>query len=178
MSDNIFEIIKAIFMAGIPTAILTFIMIFYAIKRGYIEINEAVDSLKKRKKQAKKDKEEFKVNPVHQKWLYFGGGYYGLMALGTYIHVEALEVINFFGNYSSFSNILDQMSINAVIHLIIESFMNLIPAFTWFLYWPDLIVMHNGWYWLLASYIGYQLGAFSARWYFKRNKKFNENKSI
>lgn len=158
-------------MAGIPSAVLAFMMVFYAIKRGYIEIDETVQSLKQRKKQAKKDDSEFNVNPVHQKWLYFGGGYYGLMALGTYIHVELLEIIDFFGNYSSFSNLIDQMTFKAVIHFVIESFLNIIPAFTWFLYWPKLIVMHNGWYWLLSSYLGYQLGGYVARWYTKRNNE-------
>lgn len=175
MSDNILEILKAIFIAGTPTTVLAFMMVFYAIKRGYIEIDETVESLKKRKKQAKKDKAEFKVNPVHQKWLYFGGGYYGLMALGTYVHVEILEVIDFFSNYSSLANLIDQISFKALIHLIIESFMNIIPAFTWFLYWPKQIVMQNGWYWLLASYLGYQAGGYIARWYFNRKQQMTEN---
>ena len=171
MSENLFEIIKAIFMAGLPSAALAFMMVFYAIKRGYIEIDEAVESLKKRRKQARKDDSEFKVNPIHQKWLYFGGGYYGLMALATYIHVETIEVIDFFANYSSFANLIDQLTFSALIHLVIESFLNIIPAFTWFLYWPKLIVMHNGWYWLLASYLGYQLGGYVARWYSNRNNE-------
>jgi hypothetical protein len=168
------EIIKAILLAGLPTAALAYLMVFYAIKRGYIKTDETVELLKKRKKQAKKDDTEFKVNPVHQKWLYFGGGYYGLMALGTYAHVELLEIIEFFGNYRSFSNFIDQLTINALIHLIVESFMNLIPAFTWFLYWPKIIVMVNGWYWLLASYLGYKLGGYVARWYSKRNADLPE----
>lgn len=177
MSENILEIIKAIFIAGLPTSALAFMMVFYAIKRGYIEIDETVKSLKIRKKQAKKEEAEFIVNPVHRKWLYFGGGYYGLMALGTYVHVEILEVIDFFGNYTSFSNLIDQVTFSALIHLIIESFMNIIPAFAWFLYWPELIVMHNGWYWLLTSYFGYQVGGYVARWYSKRKQQTTESES-
>ncbi len=169
MSEDMLEIIKAIFLAGLPTAVVAFVMVFYAIKRGYIDIDESVESLKKRKKQAKKDDTEFEVNPVHQKWLYFGGGYYGLMALATYAHVELIEIVDFFGNYTSFSHFIDQLTFNALIHLIVESFMNIIPAFTWFLYWPKIIVMDTGWYWLLASYGGYQTGGSAARWYTNRN---------
>ena len=170
MSEGILEIVKAIFLAGLSTAGVAFLLVFYAIKRGYIDLDESVESLKKRKKQAKKDDTEFEVNPVHQKWLYFGGGYYGLMALGTYAHVEILEIADFFGNYTSFSNFIDQLTFNALVHLIIESFLNIIPAFTWFLYWPKIIVMDNGWYWLIVSYCGYQLGGYAARRYTNRRQ--------
>ena len=159
------EFIRILFFAALPTFAISFAMVFFAIKRGYLASDESVEELKKRKKKAKKDKTEFKVNPVHSKWLYFGGGYYGLMALTTYAHVEILEVHNFFADYSSFSALIEQISVGAIIRLIIDSFMNLIPAFTWFLYWPKIIAMQAGWFWLGASYAGYYLGELLGRQY-------------
>ena len=162
------EIIRAIFIGAIPTLIITFAMVFFALRRGYIETGESLASLKKKRKQAKKEKQDFKVNPIHSKWLYFGGGYYGLMALSTYIHVEFIEVYDFFAAYTSFADLLDKISFGALIKLVIESFLNLIPAFTWFLYWPKVIIMHNGWYWLAASYGGYYVGEILGRYFIER----------
>ncbi len=169
MSEDIIELLKAMIMAGIPIAIISFALIYLAIQRSYISAEEDFNSLKKKKKQAKKDKEDFKINPVHQKWLYFGGGYYGLMAFTTYIHVEVLEIIDFFSAYTTFSHFVDQITFAAFIGLIVDSFLNLIPAFTWFLYWPKVIAMDQGWYWLLMSYLGYQLGNYVAKWYANKN---------
>ncbi len=168
------EIFRIIFMAALPTFLISFLMVFFAIKKGYVTLDESVDELSKRKKQAKKDKTEFKVNPVHSKWLFFGGGYYGLMALATYAHVEFLEIYDFFRDFSTIANFIEQISVGAVIRLIIDSFMNLIPAFTWFLYWPKIIVMQQGWYWLAASYAGYHLGSFMANWHIARKIKLSE----
>ncbi|MFT6732749.1 MAG: hypothetical protein ACJAS9_000931 [Polaribacter sp.] len=172
-SNQNVEVIRAIFFAGLPTAVITFLMVFFAIKRGYVELGEDLDELKKRKKQAKISKTEFKVNLVHSKWLYFGGGYYGLMALTTYAHVEFMEIYDFFGNFSSIANFIDKISFGAFIRLIIDSFMNLIPAFTWFLYWPKIIVMHSGWYWLGASYVGYHIGSYLGNWFMTRENTSN-----
>ena len=173
MEINNLEILRALFIAGIPTAIVAYLMVFFAIKRGYVELGEDLVELKKRKKQAKKDKAEFKVNPVHSKWLYFGGGYYGLMALSTYAHVEFMEVYEFFLNFSSIANFIDQISFGAIVGLIIDSFLNLIPAFTWFLYWPKIFIMHQGWYWLGASYAGYHFGSYLANWFITRENENN-----
>lgn len=167
------EIIRAIFFAGLPTLMITAIMVFFAFKRGYINSDESVAQLKVKRKQAKKDKTEFKVNFVHNKWLYFGGGYYGLMALTTYAHVEFMEVYEFFRNFSSITNFIDQITFGAIIKLIIDSFLNLIPAFTWFLYWPKIFVMHQGWYWLGASYVGYHIGSYFINWFITRENTSN-----
>ncbi len=163
LSGLILELIKVLLFAVLPVAVISFCLVFLAIKRGYINPEESVESLNKKRKQAKKNKAEFKVNPIHNKWLYFGGGYYGLMAFTTFMHVEILEIYNFLAGFISFSALLDQISVAGIISLIIDSFMNIIPAFTWFLYWPDFIDMQHGWYWLGGSYAGYYIGEIVAR---------------
>ena len=169
------EILKVIFIAGIGTATITYFMVFLAIKRGYLDIEEDVEELRKRRKQAKKDKATFTINPVHNKWLYFGGGYYGLMALTTYVHAEFFEVYDFFSNFTSFSDFIEKISISAIIHLVIESFLNLIHAFLWFFYWPKVFVMQNGWIWLCGSYAGYYIGKYLAH-KFDIESQFNKKK--
>jgi hypothetical protein len=41
--------------------------------------------------------------------------------------------------------------------------MNLVSAFVWFQYWDEHIDMQNGWYWLVAAYLGYVSGTHLAK---------------
>lgn len=153
--------------AGLPLLVISFLLIAWAIKKNYAL--PETDELDEQELETEKDSQE--VNPFYKKWLFFGGGFYGLMAFITYIHVEALEIYGFFSQYTSLSALIDQISVSALISLLVESFLNLIPAFTWFLYWPKQVTMENGWHWLLAAYIGYQMGAFLAKRYFRPVKQ-------
>jgi hypothetical protein len=162
------EIIKAIFIAGLPVGLVGFGLVLWSIKNKYIGIDDDLNTLKQRKIDSDDKESEFKLNPIHQKWLFFGGGYYGTLAFITYVHLEALEVIEFFDQYTSFSNLVEQITFGALIRLLVESFLNLIPAFVWFTYWPDVFTINNGWYWLIASYIGFEAGRYLAKKYAKR----------
>ena len=168
------EILKAVFIAGIPVGIIGFSLVLWSIKNNYISAQDDLEILKEKKKQSDDKESDFKLNPIHQKWLFFGGGYYGTMAFIAYIHIEIFEVVGFFANYTSFSNLIDQISISAIIGLIIESFLNIIPAFVWFNYWPDVFAIGNGWYWIIASYIGFESGSYLAKYYATRKLKIEE----
>ena len=69
----------------------------------------------------------------------------------------------------NWSQILSSISLKLLLDLVIESILNLVDAFIWFRYWPDEINMKNPWYWLIAAYSGYLLGA---RWAEKYPIKF------
>ena len=162
------ELVKAIFIGGLPIALIGFTLVYWSIKNQYISADDHTELLKEKKNQSDDKQSDFRLNPIHQKWLFFGGGYYGTMAFATYLYIEMLEVFDFFTSYTSFQHLIDQITVSAVFGLIIESFLNIIPAFIWFTYWPDLISIQNGWYWLLASYAGYHLGSHGAKLYAKQ----------
>ena len=159
------EILKAIVIAGLPVGLFGFGLVLWSIKKNYLSSEDDLSVLKEKKKQSDDKESNFKLNPIHQKWLFFGGGYYGTMAFITYIHIEVIEVAEFLANYTSFANLVDQITFGAVISLVIESFLNIIPAFVWFSYWPDVFDIANGWYWLIASYLGFELGSYLAKRY-------------
>jgi hypothetical protein len=162
-------ILEAAIYAGLPLVVVSFLMVSWAIKKQYMTADDEIKILKEKAKL--KDEQEPRYNPVHKKWLYFGGGYFGLMAMVTYLYLEVKEVIDFIGNYESFSHLMDQVTIGAFIKLVIDSFLNLIPAFTWFIYWPKEVEIVNGWYWLVASYIGYHVGNSLAKQFAIRTHK-------
>ena len=103
-----------------------------------------------------------KLDPVLDKWFSFGGGFYGIVALYTWILAEWNEVWNFM---SALPGIVLSFNVGAlislVINLFIESLMNFITAISWPVYW--LQEAGNPWIWIGVAYGGYWLGIKAAR---------------
>ena len=124
------------------------------------------------KKQYKSEKKgfDFRKSPsqhVIDKWLYFGGGFYGLMAFVTYMYIEVGQIISFFGRLFSLnlSQLFSSISINMLVNLFIDAIMNLVDAFVWFNFWMKEIEMMNGWVWLVCTYLAYLAGVKTAQHY-------------
>lgn len=100
-----------------------------------------------------------KLNPVLNKWLSFGGGFYGIVGLLTYAVVELGEIAEFFREFESVANFFKYISFNMIIQLFIEGLMNFIVAIAWPIYWLDMIAGEFIWIWFLIAYGAYWLGA-------------------
>jgi hypothetical protein len=103
-----------------------------------------------------------KLDPVLEKWFSFGGGFYGLVALYTWLVIEWNEV---WGFLSDLPGIVFSVDLGALIGLVvgffIESLMNFITAIAWPIYWLD--VAGNPWVWIAVAYGGYWLGIKAAQ---------------
>lgn len=166
------DALRAMLVAGLPMFALSFAMVWWALHRGRLdgnsfkELQKSIEAVGKQRK--KKDKPE-KMDPAMEKWFRFGGGFYGLVALYTWLLIEWDELADFFLGLGSvvlsfdFSRLID-----LVINLFVESIMNFVAAIAWPFYW--LGEAHNPWVWLLLAYGGYWLGiqaaqqAFGKRW--------------
>lgn len=99
------------------------------------------------------------------KWLSFGGGFYGLVAVLTYIIVEAQEIFDLLSMPSGSEGIFSGISIGMLINFFIDSLMNFITAISWPVYW-----MNTGnapfWQWFLAAYGGYFVGKTLVKTYY------------
>jgi hypothetical protein len=165
----VIEAIRASLYAGIPILIITYLLVSRAIVSNRLDdfsdtksFNLAMKNMSKQYKADKKNNDvSSKNNKVLNKWLYFGGGFYGLMALITYFYIEIGEIFDFIGKLFqlNLSQLLSQVSINLLVDMLINAIRNLVDAFVWFNYWDGKIVMKNGFYWLIAAYVGYLLGA-------------------
>ncbi len=157
------EALRALLLAGIPIAFLSYYLIHWAFKRGLPVKKDKTDksqesddnNAKNKKKKAKREKTG---NLAYDKWALFGGGYYGIMALATWLHVEILDIYRAFSAFESLSHFLDSISVHFFIGLIIEAITNLITAFVWFTYWDDVIAMDSPLLWLAVSYLAYFAG--------------------
>ena len=142
------------------------------LKAQYKKLSEQAKEAKKKAKEKAKEKKQADApetmeekkpffhkgrggDLLHGKVMFFGGGFYGTMALFTYLIIEVDEITSFFGKIIDLSNWSFNFSINFVIDLIINSVMNIVKAFIWFDTLPDYIRIHEGWIWIIAAYLGY-----------------------
>jgi len=160
-------LIIAIFKAGLPVALATYALIWWALKNQHLDSFVSVAEMEQQIKQQKKDKKSSKKNGtrdskktdmVHGKWLAFGGGFYGVVALLTYAVIELGEIRDFLLQFESISAFFANISFNMLIGLIIDAFMNFILALAWPWYWLGDISGPYIWVWFLVAYGGYWVG--------------------
>jgi hypothetical protein len=157
------DVLKAFLLAFLPIGVLTFGVTYYAYKDGVIHPDDEEDDDWDTAIDDALDEARPSNNYLHQKWLSFGGGYYGLMALLTFCVIEVQQIFDFVTNFPGWQALRDMLNINDLVNFFVDQMMNLVDAFIWFFYWPDRIDMANGWVWLGLSYAGFYLGDRLAR---------------
>ena len=95
---------------------------------------------------------------LHNKAMFFGGGYYGTMALFAYAVIEMDEIFEFLGVVFTPGAWFEYLTFQLIIGFFINTIMNIVGAFTWFITLQNYVSMGNGWIWLGASYVGYLAG--------------------
>ncbi len=151
------ETARAIVVIGLPVAVLTFGLAWWALKNEFLGAKDDVRGLAKEIKALGKrqKKEPQKLNPVHRKWIKLGGGFYGSVGLYTYFLIEWEEVVQFL---KGIPTLVLRLDIGILIGFLLASFANFITAVTWPLYWlghaPEQVV----WLWFLVAYAGYWAG--------------------
>jgi hypothetical protein len=178
MSHYLLIILKPI----IPIGMTSFVLVWWALRQNYLGGAASLDEYerwkkaenrsrkeeKKRRKEAKRnglsedpvdakfeDKSaKKKFDPLHSKWMEFGGGFYGVVAFFTYLLVELGEVRDLLLH---FSDLFRGGLISMVVQFFIESIKNFITAIAWPAYWLRRIP-GDPWLWVIGAYAGYWLG--------------------
>ncbi len=160
---NFLEFLEASLMMGIPMVVLSWTIFAWLYVGGSLDRNAGRKSVgvevKKLKKSFNKKKEGGTANYMAEKWLWFGGGFYGLAALWTFAVIELLDIVRLILSPSTILDAFDNGLVSAVIQLAANQLSNLITAFVWFGYWGDDGIL----VWLAVAYAGYWIGVELAR---------------
>jgi hypothetical protein len=105
----IFEVLRAVFIGGVPVVIFTFLVTQWAFATGRIvrkpgrgERDSQGDRDGDRARQRDPSNRARQMGDlVHSKLMFFGGGYYGTMAALTYMMIECLEIWRFLPRLSN-----------------------------------------------------------------------------
>ena len=160
------EAIRAVFLGAIPVALFTFLILQWSIASGRMskfsgeeKLHHQHRSQAKKSRKSRPKKRSYAVGDLfHSKIISFGGGFYGTMAVLTYILVEALEILQFLQELLDPITWANKLGLDALIDFFVSSLMNLVAAFVWFETLQDYISINNGFIWLGAAYVGYLAG--------------------
>jgi len=177
------ELFRALFLAGIPVAVTSYLLIWWALKNQYLQgvstlkdveghfkgLSKAKSRKRKEEKKRRKQggsavkmetgqRETHKMNPVHNKWLSFGGGFYGVAGLLTYAVVELGEIRDFITQFDGFLSLISDITPGLFIGFVINSIMSFVVAIAWPAYWLSDIRSNYIWMWFVAAYAGYWAG--------------------
>lgn len=70
-------------------------------------------------------------NGFLDKWLAFGGGYYGIVAFVQFIFIELDQIKDFILNWPGLVVFINSLGINTLVTFLIEQFQNFIAAAIW-----------------------------------------------
>jgi hypothetical protein len=154
------EILPAVLKAGLPLGLASYALVWWTLKKNYVGSPVDLDDFRSEVKRLAKDKETKKQgDPVYRKWLAFGGGFYGLVGLLTYVLVELGEIRDFFLQFESISALISGISFDLIIGLMVDALSNFVVAIAWPVYWMNDIDSNNIWVWFAVAYGGYWAGA-------------------
>jgi len=176
------DLIQVFAFASLPVAAVSFLLIYWSIRQGYLSSHgEPLENDKDENTSFNKEVEHMADDfddgklpkkpkgdaqyVIFEKWLTFGGGFYGVVALITYLLVEWDEVVDLFTGGSNIITAITSFDIGFFIRFFIESIMNLVTAFAWPIYWMDRLDGPAFWVWFLAGWFGYEVGSRAARLY-------------
>ncbi len=164
---SISEFLDVFVKLAVPVAGLTFLMVWWALKKGVLKEKGKVRALKAEMKAISKLKADDKpdLNPLHSKWLKFGGGFYGIVAMYTYGLVEWNELRAFVSDLGGAASFIRNLNVGVLISIFIEGLKNFITAISWPLYWMSEFGSNNIWIWMCIAYAAYWFGAKAAQRY-------------
>jgi hypothetical protein len=73
--------------------------------------------------------------------------------------------VQFLIHATGLQSFINLLTFDAILGMVIDSFINMIKALLWFNYWPDVFEMENIAIWFITIYIGYRVGAHLAQRY-------------
>lgn len=160
------EAIQALVFVGLPIGLFTLAMVWWGLHRGHIqntdnfkELEREIESMTKNI-DPEKEKPKLQKNSdfIHKKWTSFGGGFYGIVALFTWLVIEFNEITEMVRNFGGFVKFLQSLNIGLVVNIFIEGLMNFITAIIWPIYWIKHTSTNQTWIWFIAAFAGYWMG--------------------
>lgn len=159
--DIVIEATWALLLVGVPMALFTLVIVWWAMRNGHFLDIKSSKELKRELKAMSKQKVKSAIDNrglINKKWAKFGGGFYGVAAFFTYIVIEATEIVTTVVNFGGLWGFLKQLDIGVILNIFIEALINFIAAMAWPLYWMGRIDTEQTWMWFVAAYAGYWLG--------------------
>jgi hypothetical protein len=154
----IVELFLATFQLGLPVLLFSWWMMSRLYAAGHLSREQPSKELKSNLKSLKKSwkKDGTKAGYLEKRWMKFGGGFYGLTALLTFVWIEASEAVYFIFHFPGLAVLLENGIINLLVDTLVNQIKNFVAAIVWVTYWPT----NNSYIgiWIAVPYASYFTG--------------------
>ena len=178
----VLEFFRALLLAALPVGLASYFLFTWVLRRRQLgtvtSLKEVERAIKRQSKERSQQKKQLKragvasslaegahlsraTGPdlVHNKWLAFGGGFYGVVGLLTYAVVELGDLRDFLLGFESIWALISGFGLDMLVNLFVNAVRNFVVAIAWPAYWLAEIHSSRIWLWLLVAYAGYWGGA-------------------
>ncbi|MCB1645746.1 MAG: hypothetical protein KDI36_09845 [Pseudomonadales bacterium] len=154
------DILTASLFLGLPVMLVSWWVLNKLYDDGKLERSSDSKSVSKGLKSLKRSWKDEKDSAgfLEKRWMKFGGGFYGLTALLTFIWIEITGAFDFVFNFPGFEALFRDGVISFLVSVLINQVQNFVTAFLWFFYWPDEGTDRHLLVWVLVPYGAYWLG--------------------
>jgi len=94
---------------------------------------------------------------VGKLWRKHGGGYYALLAVGTFVYLEVSSLAESFGEAAGFRDFLESELIETILLFGLETIMNTVLAGIWPLMWTRWMGLWPALGWAVGGYVVWSL---------------------
>ncbi|HET6632312.1 MAG TPA: hypothetical protein VFG73_06340 [Rhodanobacteraceae bacterium] len=158
------NLLRAIVELGLPVAGLSWLLFYRLYHRGELAREADRKSIRASLKQLRKDAKNgdgSSDHALHQKWMKFGGGFYGVAALWTLIVIEVSGVAGTIAHPSSIAAMFEGGVVKFLVDWVIGQATTFVQAIMWFNWWAG--ETQGAVVWFLVAMAGYVAGLEVAR---------------
>lgn len=156
------EIFYAILQLGLPVAVVAWFLFHRLYADGELDRDDGYRSVRSRLRDIKKSSRR---NPtrdiVRNRWMKFGGGFYGAAGLWTFAVIEIRDFAGFVSDFPGTAALFADGIFSFAVDAFVNQVQNFVSALVWFTWWPgqqDSLLI-----WVLVAYAGYLVGLNVAR---------------
>ncbi len=105
-------------------------------------------------------------------WRKHGGGYYALLAVGSFVYMEIRSIVDSFGEASGFRDFVEAELVQAIITFGLETMVNTFLAGVWPFMWVSWMGLTTAAAWAVGGYLIWSI--FLAMALARREKEFRK----
>ena len=166
MSLVLSHILVAVLQLGLPVAAISWMLFYRLYVTGELPRDADKKAIRKGLKQIRKASKKAATrssNLLHNKWMKFGGGFYGVAALWTLLVMEGQGVVQTVEHPGSLVGMFDDGIVDFVVQMLTNQITTFVNALVWFGFWAERVGFFTG---VLVAYGGYALGLRASRYEF------------
>lgn len=124
-------LIWELFYMGALVMMASYCLHYFAYKKGLGDENDEIKRLSDKDKANHKVQKGIFTNPLVNKWLDFGGGYYGIVAFVKLILIEFEQLKSFVTGWQGVEQFASGLGFNMLIAFFAEQIQNFVAAIIW-----------------------------------------------